>query len=69
MYITDDCINCSACIDECEHSAIYNSGIEYELNDQILPPLSEEHPYVVKEKCDTCKTCVEVCPVDCIIEE
>ncbi len=67
MKITDECISCSACVDECPSNAIYNSGIEYELNGQTFPALSEEHPYIVAELCDDCKSCVEVCPVDSIV--
>jgi NAD-dependent dihydropyrimidine dehydrogenase PreA subunit len=66
MNITDDCISCSACIDECPSNAIYNAGSEYELNGQTLAPLSEDHPFVVGELCDDCKSCVEVCPTEAI---
>ncbi len=69
MKITDDCISCSACIDECPSSAIYNAGSEHELNGSTFAPLSEDHPYVVGELCDDCKSCTEVCPVDSIVAE
>lgn len=65
--ITDDCISCSACIDECPSQAIYNGGMEFELNGTTGAPRSEEHPYVVGEKCDDCDSCLAVCPVDCIV--
>ena len=32
MVITEECINCAACIDECEQNAIYNAGEKYQLN-------------------------------------
>lgn len=67
MKITDDCISCSACIDECPQTAIYNGGMEAEFNGATVAPSSEEHPWIVTEMCDDCKTCIEVCPVECIV--
>ncbi|MBV6512363.1 MAG: 4Fe-4S binding protein [Ignavibacteriales bacterium] len=67
MKITDECISCSACIDECPQSAIYNAGMEAEYNGAMISPESEEHPWIVQGMCDDCKTCTEVCPVDCIV--
>lgn len=68
MYITEECINCSACVDECEHDAIYNPGEEYTLNGETHEPLSDEFTFIVSELCDDCKNCVEVCAVDAIEE-
>lgn len=68
MVITDECINCAACIDECESEAIYNPGEEYELDGETKEPLSEDHTYIVPELCNDCQSCVEVCAVDAIIE-
>jgi ferredoxin len=68
MTITEECIACNACVDECPATAIYNAGIDYEINGVVTPPLSEDHPYVVGELCDDCKSCQEVCPVDAIVE-
>ncbi len=69
MVITEDCINCSACVDECEHSAIYNAGEEYTVNGVTYPPMSADYTFIVPELCDNCKSCVEVCATDAIIEK
>lgn len=69
MKITEECINCSACVDECESNAIYNAGEEHAVNGESRSALSDEHTYIVSELCNTCKSCVEVCAVDAIIEE
>ncbi len=69
MYITEECINCSACVDECENDAIYNAGEEYELNGESKEALSEEYSFIVPELCNDCKSCVDVCAVDAIEEK
>ncbi|MBU2492451.1 MAG: 4Fe-4S binding protein [Bacteroidetes bacterium] len=68
MKITDECINCSACVDECENDAIYNAGESYEINGESKEPLSDDYSFIVPELCNECKSCVEVCAVDAIIE-
>jgi len=68
MKITDDCINCMACIEECESNAIFEAGSEYSINGQTYPPLSLDHTFIVPELCNNCKTCVEACAVDAIVE-
>ena len=68
MKITDECISCSACVDECVNNAIYNSGEEYSINGKSHPALSDDHTFIVPELCTNCKTCVEVCAVDAIVE-
>lgn len=68
MVVTDECINCAACIEECEHNAIYNAGDDYEVDGVTKSPLSEEHTFIVPELCDNCKSCAEVCAVDAIVE-
>jgi ferredoxin len=52
--ITEECINCGACIDECPEEAI-SEGDEI----CVIDP----------EKCTDCGSCVEVCPVDAILGE
>ena len=69
MIITDECIQCSACIEECDGNAIYNSGETYELNGRTMPAVSDEHTFIAPELCNDCKSCVEVCAVDAIIVE
>lgn len=51
--ITEECINCGACIDECPTEAITEG---------------EEISVIDSEKCTDCAACVEVCPVEAIIE-
>jgi ferredoxin len=56
--ITDDCISCGACEDECKNDAISEGETIY-----IIDP----------DKCTECvgnfdtPKCVEVCPVDCCV--
>jgi ferredoxin len=50
--ITEECISCGACEPECPNEAISAGDDIY-----VIDP----------DKCDDCETCVEVCPVDCII--
>lgn len=69
MYITDECINCAACIDECESNAIYEAGSEYTLEGETKPALSDDFTFIVPELCNECKSCVEVCATDAIQEK
>lgn len=66
MVVTDECIDCQACIEECEQNAIFEAGEEYTLNGETHPPISEDHTFIVPELCDECESCVEVCAVDAI---
>jgi ferredoxin len=65
VLITDSCINCDACIDECPATAIVSAD-ESPLEDG-------EFTYVKPEKCIECvdstnPKCVEACPTDeCIV--
>ena len=49
--ITDDCIACGTCLDECPESAISEGDI------YTIDP----------EKCTDCGTCVDACPSEAII--
>jgi len=51
--ITDDCIACGTCIDECPEGAISEGDI-YKID---------------PEKCTDCATCVDACPSEAIIPE
>ncbi len=52
--ITEECINCVVCVDECEQGAIhYDESIDL----HVIDP----------DKCDDCGSCAEVCPVDCCV--
>jgi ferredoxin len=71
--ITSDCINCGACEPECPNTAIYQGGVEYELDGVKRPALAAEVFYIVPEKCTECvgfhdqEACAAVCPVDVCI--
>lgn len=53
--ITEDCIACGACLDECPNDAISEGDI-YVVD-------------MTKCKPDNCKKCAEVCPTDaCVFE-
>jgi len=73
IIITDDCINCNACIDECPSNAIYSPGEEYVVHGETRPPLSEEISFSVPELCTMCEgfsdepSCIAVCPADAIL--
>jgi NAD-dependent dihydropyrimidine dehydrogenase PreA subunit len=51
--ITDECVACGTCAEECPADAI-EEGEPYTINE---------------EKCTECGSCVEVCPVEAIIEK
>src|SRR5262245_32524108 len=71
--ITSECINCGACEPECPNTAIYQGGVEWELNGATHPAISNDIFYIVPEKCTECvgfhdqEACAAVCPVDCCI--
>jgi ferredoxin len=71
--ITSECINCGACEPECPNTAIYQGGVEWELNGKMNPPISDGIFYIVPEKCTECvgfydhEACAAVCPVDCCV--
>lgn len=54
IIITDDCINCGACAVECPTEAIYAPGESWKGNGKFLAPLSNEHFFIVMNKCDEC---------------
>lgn len=50
--ITDDCVGCGTCVEECPNNAIKEAEDKYEIT----------------EDCVECGNCVEVCPTNAIIE-
>ena len=60
LLITDECINCDVCEPECPNSAISQGDEIYEIDMNL---------------CTECvghfdePQCIEVCPVDCIIND
>ncbi len=82
IIITDDCINCDACISECPNNAIYEPDEEWAFADGTKmsdntkhEPLSDEFYYIIADKCTECKgfhdepQCAAVCPVDCCVPD
>jgi ferredoxin len=73
--ITSECINCGACEPECPNTAIYQGGVEWDLNDAKHPAVMQDIFYIVPEKCTECvgfhdhEACAAVCPVDCCIPD
>lgn len=73
--ITSECINCGACEPECPNTAIYQGGVEWELNGTNHPAIGQDIFYIVPEKCTECvgffdhEACAAVCPVDCCIPD
>ncbi len=60
LMITDECINCGACVPECPNEAISEGEDIF-----IIDP----------NKCTECvgwydePQCIQVCPVDCIVDD
>ncbi len=71
--ITSECINCGACEPECPNTAIYQGGVDWELNGEKHGAISTDIFYIVPEKCTECvgfydhEACAAVCPVDCCV--
>jgi ferredoxin len=60
LKITDECIACGVCVEECPNEAISEGDPIYSIN----PDLCTECVGFFDEP-----QCVEVCPVDCIIPD
>jgi ferredoxin len=52
--ITDDCVQCGVCADECPSSAIKEGSDKYVID---------------QDTCTECGTCVDACPSEAIIEK
>jgi ferredoxin len=73
--ITEECINCGACLPRCPNNAIYIGGGEWELEGATHPAVAQDIYYIAPEKCTECvgffdhEECAAVCPVDCCIPD
>ncbi len=73
--ITEECINCGACLPRCPNNAIYVGGTPWELDGVSHPPLEEDIYYIAPDKCTECvgfferEECAAICPVDCCIPD
>lgn len=73
--ITSECINCGACEPECPNTAIYQGGVQWELNGATHDAISNDIFYIVPDKCTECvgffdhEACAAVCPVDCCVPD
>lgn len=61
VMITDSCINCDSCIEECPATAIVSAD--------DAPIVGFEHTYVKPEKCIECADstvpkCADICPTE-----
>ena len=52
--ITDDCLSCGVCADECPSEAIKEGEDKYVID---------------QETCTQCGTCKDVCPSEAIVEK
>ncbi len=52
--ITDECIACGSCADQCPVEAIADAGEKFEIN---------------ADTCLECGACADACPVGAIVEE
>ena len=52
--ITDVCVSCGACADQCPVEAISEGDVHYEINPDI---------------CISCGSCAEQCPMGAIVED
>lgn len=73
--ITSECINCGACEPECPNTAIYQGGVQWDLDGATHDAISDDIFYIVPEKCTECvgffdhEACAAVCPVDCCVPD
>ena len=52
--ISDECVSCGACANECPQEAISEGAAHYEID---------------PEKCVSCGVCADTCPMSAISEE
>jgi ferredoxin len=75
IMITDECISCNACSAECPNDAIYDGGAAYLYGGEEKAALSEDHTYIVPDKCTECvgfhdePQCIQACPTEAIVPD
>lgn len=85
IVITDACINCMACVQECPNHAIYEPSESWSMAEgtkltgpeaeRIQEPRNDDIVYIITEKCTNCvgfhdtPQCAAACPVDCCVED
>ena len=52
MIITEECITCGTCVENCPVGSIVESG----------------EIYIINNDCTDCRACVDACPVDAIVD-
>lgn len=60
LIITDECINCDLCSDECPNTAIDMGREIYQINSDLCTECVGHYDE---------PSCVKVCPVECIIRD
>ncbi len=79
VKITDECISCGACVDECPNTAIYAGGDEWSLadgtnssDDNMNEAMEDDIYFVIPHKCTQCvgtndePACIDACPTEAI---
>ncbi|MEK6815021.1 MAG: YfhL family 4Fe-4S dicluster ferredoxin [Nitrospirota bacterium] len=76
--ITEECINCDACLPECPNEAIFETRSAAEEKGNKVSEgqgVGDEYYIITYELCTECvgyhdkPKCAEVCPVDCCIPD
>lgn len=58
MMITDDCVNCVACVEVCRFDAIHEGETHFEIDPLTCTECEDEGG----------SKCAEVCPSECILK-
>ena len=78
LLITDECINCGACLPECPNEAIFETRGDAETKGNHVGDgqgVGDSIYVIAHDRCTECvghfdtPQCREVCPVDCIPDD